>query len=186
MASYILFFTASFSTYKKKKEKQKAAHKEMKKKIPMLIFLFNMFLFLELWEWGRRPRSLRVSNYVKKGLITWEPSFKLALYANNKFEKYISEKRLHDAIREVYPVPNNLNQTKKMDKYLKDLLKEKKNYLAIYEVLEKKKKCKLRDGSIIYSLIKIGECQEVWSSSFIFRRDSKSYRTNHLFTWSNQ
>ena len=48
-----------------------------------------------------------------------------------------------------------------MDKYLKDLLKEKKNYLAIYEVLEKKKKCKLRDGSIIYSLIKIGECQEV-------------------------
>ena len=34
--------------------------------------------------------------------------------------------------------------------------------------------------------LKVGECQEVWHSSCIFRRDSKSCRTNHLFAWSNK
>ena len=39
---------------------------------------------------------------------------------------YIPEKSLQDAICEVYLVVNNLSQVKKMDEFLKDLLKEKK------------------------------------------------------------
>ena len=59
-----------------------------------------------------------------------------------QFEKYIPEKSIHDAVGKVYLVPNNLNQVKKMDGFLKELLKEKNinNSLAIDEILEKKLK----------------------------------------------
>ena len=56
-----------------------------------------------------------------------------------QFEKYIPEKRIHDAICKVYLVPNNLNQVKKMDWFLKELLKEKNmnNSLVIDEIQRK-------------------------------------------------
>ena len=50
----------------------------------------------------------------------------LASYANTQFEKYIPEKVFHDTTCEVHLVPNNLKQVKKVVKFLKDLLKEKK------------------------------------------------------------
>ena len=69
----------------------------------------------------------------------WDLPSELASYANTQFEKYIPEKGIHDAICEVHPVPNNLNQVKKMDKFLRDLLKEKNknNYLDVDEILGK-------------------------------------------------
>ena len=67
----------------------------------------------------------------------WDLPSKLASYANTQLEKYIPEKSLQDAICEVHPVPNNLNQVKKMDEFLKDPLKEKNknNFLTIDEIL---------------------------------------------------
>ena len=66
----------------------------------------------------------------------------LASYANMQFEKYIPEKSLHNSICEVNPKVDNLHQVKKMDKFLKDLLKEKNksNLLAIDEILGKYRK----------------------------------------------
>ena len=72
----------------------------------------------------------------------WDLPSELASYANTQFEKYILEKSIHDAVCEVYPAPNNLNQVKKMDEFLRDLLKEKNknNSLAVDEILGKTQK----------------------------------------------
>ena len=51
----------------------------------------------------------------------WDLLSGLASYANTQFEKCIPEKSIHDAICEVHPVPNDLNQIKKMDEILRDL-----------------------------------------------------------------
>ena len=69
----------------------------------------------------------------------WDLPSELASYANTQFEKYIPEKSIHNAICEVHPMTNNLNQVKKMDEFLRDLLKEKNknNSLAINEILGK-------------------------------------------------
>ena len=47
------------------------------------------------------------------------------------------KKNLHNAICEVNPVPNNLNQVKKMDEFLKNVLKERheNKSLAIDKIL---------------------------------------------------
>ena len=85
----------------------------------------------------------------------WDLTSELTSYANTQFEKYIPEKSLHDAICEVHPVPNNLNQVKKMDEFLKDLLKVKNKYnsLAIDEILGKIQK---------RALSVMGPLSEVW------------------------
>ena len=57
--------------------------------------------------------------------VKWDLPSELASYANTQFEKYIPDKSIHDAICEVHPVPNNMNQVKKMDEFLKDLSKIK-------------------------------------------------------------
>ena len=69
----------------------------------------------------------------------WDLPSELASYANTQFEKYIPEKSIYNAICEVHPMTNNLNQVKKMDEFLRDLLKEKNknNSLAINEILGK-------------------------------------------------
>ena len=84
----------------------------------------------------------------------WDFPSELASYANTQFEKYISEKSIYDAICEVHPVPNNLNQVKKMDEFLKDLLrgKNKSNSLAIDEMLGKIQKITL---SVMVPLSKV-------------------------------
>ena len=66
----------------------------------------------------------------------------VASYVNIQLEKYIQEKSLDDAICKVHLVSSNLNQVKKMGGFLKDLLQEKnkKNFLAIDEILEKYRK----------------------------------------------
>ena len=67
----------------------------------------------------------------------WDLPSELASYANTQFDKYIPDKSIHDAICEVRPVLNNLNQVKRMDEFSRDLLKEKNknNSLAIDEIL---------------------------------------------------
>ena len=69
----------------------------------------------------------------------WDLPSELPSYASTQFEKYITEKTIHDAICEVHPVPNNLNRVKKMDEFLRELLKEKNknNFLAVDEILGK-------------------------------------------------
>ena len=69
----------------------------------------------------------------------WDLPSELTSYANTQFEKCIPEKNIHDPICEVHPVTNNLNQVRKMDKFLRDLLKEKNknNSLAVDEILGK-------------------------------------------------
>ena len=60
------------------------------------------------------------------------------------------------AICEVHPVPNNLNQVKKMDEFLKDLSTERyeNNSLAIDEILGKIQ---------IRALSVMGPLSKVWS-----------------------
>ena len=69
----------------------------------------------------------------------WDPPSELASCTNTQFEKYILKKSIHDAICEVHPVPNNLNQVKKIDEFLRDLLMEKNktNSVAVDEILGK-------------------------------------------------
>ena len=50
----------------------------------------------------------------------------LVFYATTQFKKYIPERSIHDAICEVHPVSNNLNQVKKMDELLNDPFQKKK------------------------------------------------------------
>ena len=93
------------------------------------------------------PRALRVRKKSKKPRgsilyrmkIKWELPSELASYAKTQFQKYIPEKSINDAICEVHLVPNNLSQVKKMDEFLRDLLKEKtkNNSLAVDEILGK-------------------------------------------------
>ena len=68
-------------------------------------------------------------------IVSNEDQFKWDLLS----ELYIPEKSIHEAICEVHPVPNNLNQVKKMDEFLRGLLKEKNtnNSLPVYENLGK-------------------------------------------------
>ena len=98
-------------------------------------------------------------------IVSNKDPFKWDLSCGNiQFKKYIPEKSLHDLICEVHLVPNNLNQVKKMDEFLKDILKEKNknNPSAVDEILGKiQKRGSLRNGSLIQSMVKVGECQEV-------------------------
>ena len=84
----------------------------------------------------------------------WDLPSGLASYANTQFEKYIQENSIHDTICKVHPVPNNLNQVKKMDEFLRDLLKEKtkNNSLAVDEILGKIQK---RTMSVMGPLSKV-------------------------------
>ena len=93
-------------------------------------------------------------------------SSELTFYAFTKFEKYIPEKSLHDAICEVHPVPNDLNQVKKKkDEFLKDLLKVK-NKIQWYSGKKYRKRLSLWwvslcGGSLIQGMVQVGECEEV-------------------------
>ena len=88
---------------------------------------------------------------------------------------------LYGAICEVHPVPNNLNQVKKMYEFLKDLLREKQLLSYWWDFAKNTEKDSFR--VLIQSMVKLREYQEFWLFSFISRRDCKSCRTDHLFTW---
>ena len=67
----------------------------------------------------------------------------MASYANKYFEEFISEGDLKEAILTQSPVPENIDTVKKLDHFLKDLLKEKKktneqNLQNIFEKLQNK------------------------------------------------
>ena len=94
------------------------------------------------------PRALRVRKKTKKPRdsilyrtkISLNGTSRLSLHLmQTQFEKCILEKSIHDAICEVHPVPNNLKQVKKIDEFLRNLLKgeNKNNSLAIDEILGK-------------------------------------------------
>ena len=50
----------------------------------------------------------------------------MANYANKYFEEYISEDSLKEAILCQNPIPDNLDNVKKLDDFLSDILKEKR------------------------------------------------------------
>ena len=50
----------------------------------------------------------------------------MASYANEYFEEFILEGDLKEAILTQSPLPENIDTVKKLDDFLKDLLKEKK------------------------------------------------------------
>ena len=67
----------------------------------------------------------------------------MASYANKYFEEFIPEGDLKEAILTQSPVPENMDTVKKLDDFLKDLLKEKKktneqNLENIFEKLQNK------------------------------------------------
>ena len=64
---------------------------------------------------------------------------KLANYATKYFEAYVPEDSLKDAILCQYPVPDNLDNVKKLGDLLRDILKEKRktNEQNIENVLKK-------------------------------------------------
>ena len=63
----------------------------------------------------------------------------MANYANKYFEEYVPEDSLKEAILCQNPVPDNLDNVKKLDDFLRDILKEKRklNEQNIENVLEK-------------------------------------------------
>ena len=60
-------------------------------------------------------------------------------YANKYFEEYFPEDSLKEVILCQNPVPGNLDNVKKLDDFLRDILKEKRktNEQNIENVLEK-------------------------------------------------
>ena len=50
----------------------------------------------------------------------------MANYANKYFEEYVPEDSLKEAILCQNPVPDNLDNVKKLDDFLRDILKEKR------------------------------------------------------------
>ena len=52
----------------------------------------------------------------------------MASYANDNSEKYLAEKDVKEAILIKTPMPENLDPVKKLDKYLQELLKQKKDH----------------------------------------------------------
>ena len=69
----------------------------------------------------------------------WKLPKSMANYANKYFEEYFPEHSLKEAILWQNPVPDNLDDDKKLDDFLRDILKEKRkaNEQNIENVLEK-------------------------------------------------
>ena len=63
----------------------------------------------------------------------------MAKYANEHFECYIKEADLKAAILQLSPVPDNIDPVRKLDEFIKDILKEKRHQreLDMDNVLEK-------------------------------------------------
>ena len=69
----------------------------------------------------------------------WKLPKSMANYANKYFEKYVLEDGFKEAILCQNPVPDNLDNAKKLDDFLRDILEEKRktNEQSIGNVLEK-------------------------------------------------
>ena len=89
------------------------------------------------------------SQHTRFKIVTEDEKFKwklpkgMASYANKYFEEFIPEGDLKEAILTQSPVPENIDTVKKLDDFLKDLLKEKKktneqNLENIFEKLQNK------------------------------------------------
>ena len=143
-----VFFPVWFFTQTKKKKEARSKSKRSEGEDSLVRLRLHHLLIC---------RALRVRKKTKKHQFKWDLPSEVASNTNTQLEKYIQGKSLLDAICEVRPVPNTFNQVKKMDKFLKDLMKEKNknNSLAIHEVLGNKQK------SLIQSMVKVGECQKV-------------------------
>ena len=75
----------------------------------------------------------------ENGKFKWKIPKSMANYANKYFEEYVPEDSLKEAILCQNPVPDNLDNVKKLDDFLRDILKEKRktNEQNIENVLEK-------------------------------------------------
>ena len=78
----------------------------------------------------------------------------MANYANKNFEEYIPEHSLKEAILRQNPVPDNLDNVKKLGDFLRDILKEerKTNKQNIENVLEKLQR---KTVDVVDSLLKL-------------------------------
>ena len=71
-------------------------------------------------------------NITRFKIVTEDEKFKdkfpkgMASYVNKYFEEFIPEGHLKEAILTQSPVPENMDTVKKLNDFLKDLLKEKK------------------------------------------------------------
>ena len=75
-------------------------------------------------ESGKEAQEIKkFHNVMNEDQFKWDLQSGLASYSKTQFEKYIPENSLHDAISKVHPVPGNLNLLKKIDEFLKNLLK---------------------------------------------------------------
>ena len=76
------------------------------------------------------------SQHTRFKIVTEDEKFKwklpkgMASYANKYFEEFIPEGDLKEAILTQSPVPENMDTVKKLDDFLKDLLKEKRKLMS--------------------------------------------------------
>ena len=91
-------------------------------------------------EESHNDRFIRI--ITENGKFKWKLPKSMVNYANKYFEDHIpedSQKLLKEAILRQNPVPDNLGNVKKLDDFLRDILKEKRktNEQNIENVLEK-------------------------------------------------
>ena len=89
------------------------------------------------------PQHARFKIVTEDEKFKWKLPKGMASYANRYFEEFIPEGDLKEAILTQSPVPKNIDTVKKLDNFLKDLLKEKKktnehNLENIFEKLQNK------------------------------------------------
>ena len=69
---------------------------------------------------------MRFKIVIKDEKFKWKFPKGMASYANKYFEEFIPGGDLKEAILTQSPVPKNMDTVKKLDDFLKDLLKEKR------------------------------------------------------------
>ena len=82
----------------------------------------------------------------------------MAEYANTHFETYVKEADLKQQILMKNPVPDNLDQVKKLDDFVRDILKDKRQQrdLEMYGTFEKihsKNACVMSPLSKLWMLV---------------------------------
>ena len=64
----------------------------------------------------------------EKDMYKWKLPKGLAKFVNKHFEEYIPDSDLKDQVLTELPIPANIDSVKKLDDFLKDLLKEKRKF----------------------------------------------------------
>ena len=111
----------------------------------------------------RRTKS-PTSQTSRFGVVNQEDQFKWELSdimvecANYHLNIFVQEKDLNESILKTNPVPSNLQQVRRMDEFMAQLLKEKRQKIllqqdAIYEKISKEKTYTLRGHCVSYGKV---------------------------------